>query len=121
VAIKFMGFGTIALDPGWSLLAMHPANRADLPFRLLTAWSTPTGSTRSASTFPRSGATRAFGGRLPRGTPFAPCVPVPRAAPSLRCEAMSPAQVDGYGRLATEILSMPGVYRKRHRAGRADI
>ncbi len=35
-AIKFNSFWTIELEEGWSLLAMHPANRHDLPFRLLT-------------------------------------------------------------------------------------
>ena len=34
--IKFNSFWTIELEEGWSLLAMHPANRLDLPFRLLT-------------------------------------------------------------------------------------
>ena len=28
VFVKFNSFWTIALEPGWSLLAMHPANRA---------------------------------------------------------------------------------------------
>jgi hypothetical protein len=51
-AIKFNSFWTIELEEGWSLLAMHPANRLDLPFRLLTG---VVGSTTSASSFPRSG------------------------------------------------------------------
>ena len=34
--IKFVGFWTIELPPGWSLLATHPLNRDDLPFRTLT-------------------------------------------------------------------------------------
>ena len=35
-AIKFNSFWTIELEPGWSLLAMHPVNRFDLPFHTLT-------------------------------------------------------------------------------------
>ncbi|WP_206616067.1 hypothetical protein [Rhizobium hidalgonense] len=33
---KFNSFWTIELREGWSLFAMHPANRSELPFRLLT-------------------------------------------------------------------------------------
>src|SRR5258706_3387926 len=32
-AIKFNTFWTIELEPGWSILALHPVNRLDLPFR----------------------------------------------------------------------------------------
>ena len=35
-AIKFNSFWTIELDAGWSLMAVHPINRDDLPFRLVT-------------------------------------------------------------------------------------
>ena len=34
--VKFNSFWTIELEPGYSLFATHPVNRADLPFRLLT-------------------------------------------------------------------------------------
>ena len=34
--MKFNSFWTIELEPGYSLFATHPVNRADLPFRLLT-------------------------------------------------------------------------------------
>ena len=36
VIVKFNSFWTIELEPGYSLFATHPVNRADLPFRLLT-------------------------------------------------------------------------------------
>ena len=34
--VKFNSFWTIELEPGYSLFATHPINRADLPFRTLT-------------------------------------------------------------------------------------
>ena len=36
VIVKLHSFLTVTLEPGWSLLATRPVNRADLPFRLLT-------------------------------------------------------------------------------------
>jgi hypothetical protein len=35
-AIKFNSFWTIELEPGWSLMAVHPVHRDDLPFRLIS-------------------------------------------------------------------------------------
>jgi len=59
-----------------------------------------------------------FRGVLPRGTPIAQCCPVPRAAPTLVCEAMGDAQLQACDALAAQIMGGPGVYRKDYRSKR---
>ena len=114
-AIKFNSFWTIELDPGWSLLAMHPANRDDLPFRLVTGLVDADRFNEVGINFPAVWIDPDFDGVLARGTPVAQCCAVPRAAPTLVCEPMSAARVAGYDALAEKIMSGPGVYRKGYR------
>ena len=114
-AIKFNSFWTIELEAGWSLMAVHPVNRDDLPFRLVTGLVDADRFHEVGINFPAVWVAPDFSGILPRGTPIAQCYPVPREAPILVCEAMSEAQVRGYEALAAQILSGPGVYRKGFR------
>ena len=117
-ALKFNSFWTIELDAGWSLMAVHPINRADLPFRLLTGLVDADRFNDVGINFPAIWTEPGFRGVLPRGTPIAQCYPVPRETPALVCEAMSAAHVRHYDALATQILSGPGVYRKGFRSKR---
>jgi hypothetical protein len=117
VIVKFNSFWTIALEPGWSLFAMHPANRADLPFRLLSGLVDCDRFTDVGLLFPAVWTDPSFDGVLARGTPVAQCFPVPRQAPELSYETFDPA---AYDRLAESLASGPGVYRKRFRAPRSD-
>lgn len=118
VAVKFNSFWTIELETGWSLMAVHPINRADLPFRLLTGLVDADRFHDVGVNFPAVWTDPDFSGVLPRGTPVAQCYPVPREAPTLVCEAMSAAHMARYDALATRILSGPGVYRKGYRSKR---
>jgi hypothetical protein len=117
-AIKFNSFWTIEVDPGWSLMVVHPVNRADLPFRLVTGLVDADRFNAVGINFPALWTDPAFRGTLPRGTPVAQCFPVPREAPGLVFEAMSEERVAGYDALAARILAGPGVYRKGFRGGR---
>jgi hypothetical protein len=117
--VKFNSFWTVALEPGWSLFAMHPANREDLPFRLLTGLVDADRFTDVGILFPAQWTDPAFEGVLPKGTPIAQCFPVPRAPLSLVHEAMGPAAVARYDEIAEALLSGPGLYRKRYRARRS--
>jgi hypothetical protein len=117
-AVKFNGFWTIELEPGWSLMAVHPINRDDLPFRLVTGLVDADRFNEVGINFPAVWIDANFSGVLPRGTPIAQCYPVPREAPTLVCEPMSEARVRGYDTLATQIMSAPGVYRKGYRSKR---
>ena len=117
-AVKFNSFWTIELEAGWSLMAVHPINRDDLPFRLITGLVDADRFFDVGINFPAVWLDASFSGVLPRGTPIAQCYPVPREAPVLICEPMPEARVRGYDALATQIMSGPGVYRKGYRSKR---
>ncbi|MEP6873247.1 MAG: hypothetical protein ABI887_02700 [Burkholderiales bacterium] len=117
-AIKFNSFWTIELDAGWSLMAVHPINRDDLPFRLVTGLVDADRFNEVGINFPAVWLDANFSGVLPRGTPIAQCYPVPRETPTLVCEPMSEARVRGHDALATQVMGGPGVYRKAFRSKR---
>jgi hypothetical protein len=118
ILVKFNSFWTIELEPGYSLFATHPVNRADLPFRLLTGLVDCDRFTDVGVLFPAQWIDPAFEGVVARGTPFAQCFPVAREALELQCEALSPEQSRRYEETARSLLSEPGVYRKKFRAPR---
>jgi hypothetical protein len=117
-AIKFNSFWTIELEPGWSLLAMHPVNRADLPFRVVSGVVDADRFNDVGINFPALWTDPGFVGVLPRGTPVAQCMPVPREAPELMFEAMGGDRVAACDELAARIMAGPGVYRKSFRGDR---
>jgi hypothetical protein len=120
-ALKFNSFWTIELEPGWSLLAMHPVNRDDLPFRTVTGLVDADRFNAVGINFPAVWLDERFDGVLPKGTPIAQCCAVPRGAPELAFEAMSPERIEGYAAVADKIMAGPGVYRKgfRDKQGRS--
>ena len=71
--VKFNSFWTIELEPGYSLFATHPINRADLPFRTLTGLVDSDRFTDVGVLFPAQWVDPEFEGVLPRGTPVAQC------------------------------------------------
>jgi hypothetical protein len=113
--VKFNSFWTIELEPGYSLFATHPINRADLPFRLLTGLVDCDRFSDVGVLFPAVWANRDFDGVLRRGTPVAQCFPVARQALTLQCEGFSADDAKRYEATATALLSRPGVYRRRFR------
>ena len=117
-AIKFNSFWTIELESGWSLMAVHPINRDDLPFRLVTGLVDADRFHEVGINFPAVWTDPQFAGTLPRGTPVAQCFVVPQAAPTLVCEPMDADRLQRYERLASAIMSGPGVYRREHRRKR---
>jgi hypothetical protein len=117
-ALKFNSFWTIELEPGFSLLAMHPVNRDDLPFRLVTGLVDADRFNEVGINFPAVWLDPAWSGVLAKGTPVAQCCVVPREAPELACEPMADERVAGYGALAGRIMAGPGVYRKGYRGKR---
>jgi hypothetical protein len=118
-ALKFNSFWTIELEAGWSLMVVHPINRDDLPFRLISGLVDADRFTDVGINFPALWIDPAFEGVLPRGTPIAQCYAVRREAPTLACEPISAAGARRYGELAQQIMAGPGVYRKRFRSKRA--
>jgi hypothetical protein len=116
--VKFNSFWTIELEPGYSLFATHPINRADLPFRLLTGLVDCDRFSDVGVLFPAVWTQPDFEGVLPRGTPVAQCFPVARQNLTLDCGAFSAADAERYESTAAALLSRPGVYRRRFRARR---
>lgn len=119
--VKFNSFWTIELEPGYSLFATHPVNRADLPFRLLTGLVDCDRFSDVGVLFPAVWTDARFSGVLPRGTPVAQCFPIERGALELRYEAFSTEQAKRYDETAAALLSRPGVYRRAFRARRGRL
>jgi len=116
--VKFNSFWTIELEPGYSLFATHPVNRADLPFRLLTGLVDCDQFTDVGVLFPALWTDPGFEGVLARGTPVAQCFPVSREVMDLHCEAFSPEEAKRYETTAAALLTRPGVYRRKFRVRR---
>lgn len=116
--VKFNSFWTIELEPGYSLFAMHPVNRADLPFQLLSGLVDCDRFSDVGVLFPAVWTNPDFEGVLPRGTPVAQCFAVERAALELCCEAFSDAAANRYDETASALLNRRGVYRRKFRARR---
>ena len=114
-ALKFNSFWTIEIESGWSLMVVHPINRLDLPFRLLSGRVDADRFNDVGINFPALWIEPAFCGVLERGTPIAQCYPVPREMSELVCESMSPEHLGRYANLSAQIMAEPGVYRKRFR------
>ena len=113
--IKFMNFWTIELEPGYALLVGHPVNRPDLPFRSVTGLVDADRYVDNYVHCPAAWTDRGFSGVLPKGTPVAQCVPVPRQGLELALETLGD---DAQGRLAEtqeELFRPGGSYRARFR------
>jgi hypothetical protein len=118
VLLKFNSFWTIALEPGWSLLAMHPANRRDLPFETLTGLVDADLYGDGLIHFPARWRDPEFAGVLPRGTPVAQCLPVRREALALAFEPLEGDSAERFAALKDALAAEPGVYRRRYRAAK---
>lgn len=117
-AIKFNSFWTIELPPGWSLYCTHPANRDDLPFRLLSGVVDSDRFFDAGINFPATWTDSSFEGTLPKGTPVAQCFPVPRESLTLDCQPFDEASATRFTETVSHMLETPGVYRKRYRVKR---
>ena len=117
--VKFNSFWTVELEPGWSLMATHPVNRDDLPFRLLTGLVDADRFTQVGILFPAVWVDPGFEGVLPRGTPVAQCFPVRRQPLDLAWEPMDADHRAAYEATANELLGAPGLYRKEFRDRRS--
>ena len=114
--IKFVGFWTVELPPGWSLLATHPLNRDDLPFRTLTGLVDADRFHEIGLLFPARWLDPAAPCMLPRGTPVAHCIPVPREPVELAFGVIEGEDAAAFTRVGEAILAEPGVYRRHYRA-----
>jgi hypothetical protein len=115
VVLKFNSFWTIELEEGWSLFATHPANRHDLPFRLLSGLVDSDKFNDAGINFPATWIDPEYSGVLPKGTPIAQCFPVQRERPELVFDTLKDERATRYSEIVAQVLATPNVYRKRFR------
>lgn len=113
--IKFTSFWTIQLPEGWSLLAGHPFNRDDLPFRTLTGLVDADTFHQVGVLFPARWRDAGKDCALPAGTPIAQCLPVRREALDMEFGLLDAEAGAEYQRVGERILAEPGVYRRDFR------
>ena len=118
VIVKFNSFWTVELEPGWSLFAMHPANRHDLPFRLLGGMVDADHFHDVGILFPAIWSDPGFSGLLPRGMPVAQCLAVRREPMALLYQGFDDDASRRYDKTARTLLTGQGHYRKHCRAPR---
>ena len=116
--IKFVNFWTIALPAGWSLLCTHPVNRLDLPFISFTGLVDADLYADNYTHFPAVWTDPDFEGVLPKGTPVAQCIPVPRTGLSLDLEfGVLEGDVDRkLAETVRDVRTDEGKYKKKYRA-----
>lgn len=119
VVVKFNSFWTVELPEGYSLFAMHPANRMDLPFRLLSGLVDADRFRDVGILFPALWCDADFTGTLPRGTPIAQCLALARAPLELDFGVFDASEAARYDATAERLLTETGVYRRAFRAPRS--
>lgn len=119
LAIKFNNLWTIETEPGVSLFVTHPVNRPDLPFRALTGLVDTDEYMDNYVHFPALWVDPDFSGALPKGTPVAQCIPVPRAALDLAFEQLDAAAQARLGETQQSVVTPTGAYRRKYRAKKA--
>jgi hypothetical protein len=115
-AVKFNSFWTIELPKGWSLMATHPINRFDLPFRTLTGLVDSDRFHDVGVFFPAIWIDSEFAGTMAAGTPVAQCFPVSREELELELGAFGPSEARRYTETGAAIKAEAGLYRKQFRA-----
>ncbi|KEO56380.1 hypothetical protein [Thioclava pacifica] len=115
LAIKFTNYWTLEAPEGWQLLITHPMNRADLPFLTLSGLVSADHFGLGYVHFPALWTDPGFEGVLPKGTPVAQVIPVPRERPALKIAEMTEAEIAESRAIQEALQSEPGVYRKQFR------
>lgn len=116
VIVKFTNYWTLATPQGWDLLFTHPLNRPDLPFHTLSGLVQADQFTHGYVHFPAVWTDAAFAGVLPKGTPIAQVIAVPRAAPALDIAPMSQSDIRHSRSVQEALQASAGVYRKSYRS-----
>jgi len=115
VVVKFMNFWTLQVPEGWSLLFTHPLNREDLPFRTLSGVVDCDRFGDGYVHFPALWTDPAFEGVLPRGTPVAQVIAIPRKAQGLQIGQMTEEEIDRNRAVQRDLAGERGVYRRKFR------
>lgn len=117
-AIKFTNFWTIETEPGYSLLACHPFNREELPFRTLTGVVDTDRYKDGCIQFPALWLEPDYSGTLPAGTPIAQCIPVQRDVLDLEFGELVDDAAERFRNTLESVNTAPGAYRRLFRAAK---
>lgn len=115
IIIKFTNYWTLETKYGWDLLFTHPLNRADLPFQTLSGIVSADRFTHGYVHFPAIWLQPDFSGVLPRGTPVAQVIPIPRQPLTLAVKPMTEIDIKHSRSIQEALQSDTGVYRKTYR------
>lgn len=118
VLLKFNGFWTIELPPGYSLLIAHPVNRPDLPFETLSGMVDADRYRDNFINFPARWRDHDFNGVLPKGTPLAQCIPIKRDEWTARFDTLDEAAAKRMHELKWTLANERDVYRRNFRAAK---
>jgi hypothetical protein len=113
--VKFMNFWTLSVPEGHSILFTHPLNRDDLPFRSLSGVVDCDTFADGYVHFPAIWTDGAFSGVLPKGTPVAQALAIPRGAQGLDLGVMSREDIARSRTLQASLGEERGVYRRKFR------
>ncbi len=117
--VKFTNFWALQAPEGWSVLFVHPLNREDLPFRTLAGLVDCDRFCDGFVHFPALWTDPDFEGVLPKGTPVAQAIPVPREAMEIVTEVMDETRLGAHRAVEEGLSEDPGLYRKSFRIGPA--
>ncbi|MDD2868199.1 hypothetical protein [Neomegalonema sp.] len=110
--VKFLNRWAIETPPGWSLLVVHPFNRLDLPFRTLAGIVEADLFRLGLIHFPALWVDPDFRGILPKGTPVAQILPIPREPLQIELRPLTPEEAAEQAALRESLATEPGVYRR---------
>ncbi|MEY8880394.1 hypothetical protein [Donghicola sp. XS_ASV15] len=116
MVVKFTNYWALEAPVGWDLLFTHPLNRTDLPFQTLSGRVSADRFTHGYVHFPAVWTYPEFTGTLPKGTPVAQVIPVPRAQPELSIKPMDDSDIARSRDVQEALQGAPGTYRKIYRA-----
>jgi len=114
--VKFHCFWTIALEPGCSLYVTHPANRYDLPYRILNGIVDCDRYTDAFVEFPTMWVDPDFRGVLKKGTPLVQCIAFERHAHELAFDTLDTEDAARFVALNADLAHQTNVYKNRFRA-----
>lgn len=113
--IKFTNFWTLETPPGWQILFTHPLNRPDLPFQTLSGLVDCDRFGKGYVHCPARWLDPDWEGVIPRGTPIAQAIPIPRQTVAIDARTMTPEDLAETEAVQQELMSSHGTYRKRFR------
>jgi hypothetical protein len=116
--LKFNIFWAIGLTPGWSLFVTHPAHQTDLPFQTISAVIDADRYSETFIQIPTLWRSRGVPCVLPKGTPVAQCLPIPRDVAYGVPRAMDAQETAALEASIRAIIDTPGVYKQSFRASR---